>query len=419
MSNLPIFGSPSFQQELEDSYQVDVNPLGDVAHGPIEFNIVGNNDFIDLNATTLHVAAKITKADGTAYADKAEVAFINNTLHSLFSDVIVSINDTIVEGGEQTYSMKALIGTLFSYSKDTMDNQLFSSGFVRDEAGKADDMANTGHVSRRGWTNLGAVKDFYGKLFVDLFQQSRYLVGNVNMRIKLIKAAHAFAVLTNIAGERPKIVFESAKLYLRKIKPNPQVLANVATNLSRGAAVHYPIARTEVITIPAAAGILDISKEQLFYGRIPKILVMAMVENEAASGVYAKNPFNFKHYNVKHLDLRIDGVSKPILPLTPDFKGKKCIREYMSLLESMNILGKDASLPFTYNEFLNGYTFFAWNLTPDYLGQVQDPTRRSNIRLDLKFAEVTASSMNILLYSLFDSTIMIDGSGNVFTDYKD
>src|SRR5277367_1218309 len=169
MSNLPIFGNPSFQQELEGSYQVDINPLGDVAHGPIEFNIVGNNDYIDLNATTLHVAAKITKADGTPYAKDAEVAFINNTLNSLFSYVIVSINDTIVEGGEQTYRMKALIGTLFSYSKDTMDNQLFSSGFVRDEAGKADDMANTGHVTRRAWTNQAAVKDFYGKLFVYLF----------------------------------------------------------------------------------------------------------------------------------------------------------------------------------------------------------------------------------------------------------
>ena len=144
-----------------------------------------------------------------------------------------------------------------------------------------------------------------------------------------------------------------------------------------------------------------------------------MVDNDAASGIYTKNPFNFKHFNVKHLDLRIDGVSKPVLPLTPDFKGKKCIREYMSLLESMNILGKDASLPFTYNEFLNGYTFFAWNLTPDYLGQTQDPTKRSNIRLDLKFAEATATSMNILLYCVFDSTVIIDCSGNVIIDYKD
>ena len=85
----------------------------------------------------------------------------------------------------------------------------------------------------------------------------------------------------------------------------------------------------------------------------------------------------------------------------------------------MNILGKDASLPITYDDFLSGYTFFAWNLTTDYLGQSQNPAKRSNIRLDLKFTETTASSMTILLYAMFDSNVMIDGSGNVATDYKD
>src|SRR5271163_3994814 len=187
MSNLPIFANPNFQQELEESYQVDINPLGEIAHGPIEFNIVANNDFIDLYAKILRVTVKITKADGTAYADKAEVALINNSLHSLFSDIIVTINETIVEGGEQIYSMKALMGTLFSYSKDTMANQLFSSGFARDDAGAADTITKTGYVTRRGWTNAGASKEFYGKLFVDMFQQDKPLISNVNMSIKLVK----------------------------------------------------------------------------------------------------------------------------------------------------------------------------------------------------------------------------------------
>jgi len=85
---------------------------------------------------------------------------------------------------------------------------------------------------------------------------------------------------------------------------------------------------------------------------------MAIVDSEAVSGVYAKSPFNFKSNNVKHLDLRIDRVSKPLLPLTPNFKTKLCTREYISLLETMSILGKDAYLPFSYDEFLNGYIFF-------------------------------------------------------------
>src|SRR5438552_17713704 len=119
MSNLPIFGVPRYQEELVESYQDGVNTMGDTRQGPIEFNITGNNDLIDLSYIALHVTAKITKADGTAYAAdasaaKTEVAFINNVLHSLFSDIIVSINDTIVEGGELQYNIKSMINTLFT-----------------------------------------------------------------------------------------------------------------------------------------------------------------------------------------------------------------------------------------------------------------------------------------------------------------
>ena len=156
---------------------------------------------------------------------------------------------SIVEGDEQIYSMKALISTLFSYSKDTMVNQLFFSGFARDDAGAADTITNTGYVTRRVWTNAGASKEFYGKLFVDMFQQDKPLISNVNMRIKFIKAAHTYALCTSVTTERPKIVFESAKLYIRKVRPHQQILDNVAVLLSKGATVHYPIARTEIITI--------------------------------------------------------------------------------------------------------------------------------------------------------------------------
>jgi hypothetical protein len=85
----------------------------------------------------------------------------------------------------------------------------------------------------------------------------------------------------------------------------------------------------------------------------------------------------------------------------------------------MNILGKDSHLPFTYEDFLNGYTFFAWNLTADYAGQPQNPNKRANIRLDVKFSEASTAVLEIILYCVYDGTIMIDGDGQVLTDYKD
>lgn len=418
MAKLPLFASQLFQQEFEDSYQEEVNPLGDLKHGPIEFIINGNDDFIDLSATTLYLTAKIVKSDGSIYDDTAEVGFINNVLHSLFADVIVAFNDTTIEGGEMNYSLKSMIGTLFSYSNDTMKNQLFAAGFVKDDAGKADDVTNSGYITRRNWSRGGASKEFYGKLSLDLFRQSKYLIGNVNIRLKFIKAAYAMALWTNDLAERPKFIIDSAKLYLKKLKPCVQILEHVDNHFLEGGLLYYSINRSEIIQIPIASGSLGISKDQLFYGRVPKLIIMAMCDNEALSGVYSKNPYNFQHYNVRHLDLRIDGMSKPILPLTPNFASKMCTREYMSLLESMSILGKDACLPFSYDDFLNGYTFFSWNLAADESFK-PDPSRHANIRLDLKFGEATKTTISVLLFCMFDSNIILDGSGNIFSDFKD
>src|SRR5438552_3879555 len=140
MSSLPIFGVQRYQDKFVESYQDEVNTMGDTKQRPIEFSITGNNDFIDLSSITLHVSAKTRKADGSPYAAestsaKVEVAFINNVLHSLLSDTIVYINDTIVERGELQYKVKSMINILFTYSSQTMKKHLFASGFVKGQAG--------------------------------------------------------------------------------------------------------------------------------------------------------------------------------------------------------------------------------------------------------------------------------------------
>jgi hypothetical protein len=110
MAQLAQFNPPTYQQELENSYIIDVHPLADLGHNaPIEFIINGDDDYINLNATALSIKAKIVKADGSAYpAETAQapqnVAFINNAMHSMFEDVIVTINDEIVEGGNKFYT---------------------------------------------------------------------------------------------------------------------------------------------------------------------------------------------------------------------------------------------------------------------------------------------------------------------------
>jgi len=67
------------------------------------------------------------------------------------------------------------------------------------------------------------------------------MIGNVNMRIKLVKVTFAEALWTNISGEKAKFSIDSAKLYLRKIRPHPQVVMGVEASLAKGAMVYYQI----------------------------------------------------------------------------------------------------------------------------------------------------------------------------------
>jgi hypothetical protein len=421
---LPIFNPLPVNEELLESYHVECLPLAELDKGPIEFVITGDDDFIDFSATTLYLQAKITKADGSAYpADtssaKQEVAFKNNSMHSLFSDVLVKFNSTLVEGGEGCYALKSYINTLFSFSDTTMEKQLFASGFAKDDAGAADAVTNKGYITRKAWTVAGAKKEFYGKLHVDAFLQPRLMVPNVNTHIKLIKASYEQAIWTNASGEKPRFSITEAKLFVKKVKAHPLIEEKILSTIERGGILHYPINRVDINTITVAPGIKELCKEPPFYGKVPKILVMGMLNSEAALGTYGKNPFNFQHHGIKEVDLRINGTSKPTLPFKPDFEGKLYLREYMALLEAMNILGKDTHLPITYEDFASGYTFFAWNLTADYAAEPQNPNKRANIRLDVQWAKDTVGVNEIILYAIYDSTILIDGDGKVFTDYKD
>ena len=155
--SLPIFSPLQVNEELLESYHLEYLPIIELDKGPIEFLITGNEYFINFSATTLYLQANITKADGSAYpaetsSAKQEVAFKNNTLHTLFSDVLVKFNETLVEGGEAFYPLKSYINTLFSFSDTTMDRQLFSSGFVKDDASAMDAITNKGYITRKAWS---------------------------------------------------------------------------------------------------------------------------------------------------------------------------------------------------------------------------------------------------------------------------
>ena len=83
---------------------------------PIEFDISGTGeDYIDFGNTMLYVKAKVTALDGTNLPADAAFGPVNLFLHSLFSQVDISLNGTLITASTNTYPYRAMMETLLSY----------------------------------------------------------------------------------------------------------------------------------------------------------------------------------------------------------------------------------------------------------------------------------------------------------------
>ena len=108
---------------------------------PIEFNISGQNgmDYIDLKHSTMYLKVKIVKSDGSNLLPTERVAPVNLLLHSLFSQVEVSVQNKSITSSTTNNPYKAMIQTLLKYGNEAKQSQLISQMYVFDTPNAMDD----------------------------------------------------------------------------------------------------------------------------------------------------------------------------------------------------------------------------------------------------------------------------------------
>ncbi|GBN67876.1 hypothetical protein AVEN_141586-1 [Araneus ventricosus] len=122
---LELFHLPPTQTAIENGQWIEFHPLSNVFDGgPVEFHISGSGDeYLELSQIQLYVQAKILKADGSRIlkenktgdnaSPETTIGPVNLFLHSLFSQVNVSLNDRIVSNSSNTYPYRSFIETWF------------------------------------------------------------------------------------------------------------------------------------------------------------------------------------------------------------------------------------------------------------------------------------------------------------------
>ena len=423
-TGLDLFSVPPTQTSIEEGSFVEYHPLSSLSQGaPVEFYISGaTTDYLDLSNTYLHVRAKVTKADGTVLDQDEDVAPINYWLHSLFSQVDISLNDTLITASDNTYPFRAYIEATLNYGREAKKSQLTSAMYYRDSSNHLDDTQgnqNGGLGVRRSIAARSHQVDMMGRLHADIMHQERYILNGVDVKIRLIPSKSAFNLMAHDHAHGYKSSITHASLFVRKVKLNPAVALAHEKALEKGTA-HYPLKRVTQKTFAIPAGNLSAVQDNLFLNQTPTKIVVGMVSSESFNGRYNKNPFNFQTFHLSYLSVIVDGKPVPAKALTPDFDRQLYVRSFHSLMLAAGLANQDAGNYIEYRDFELGYGLFAFDLTPSLLDGDQqfELVKSSALRLELKFSTPLPHPVHVLVYGQLDSMIEIDRSRQILTDFS-
>ena len=136
------------------------------------------DDYLDLANT--HVQSKLTTADGSDLDVNDPVGPVNNWLHSLFNLVDVYLNGSLVTPSTNTYPYRAYFETLLSYGHAAVESAVAQGhGHLH---GRRRDRRRR-HALREFIVRSRDV-DMMGRLHVDLFLQDKFLINNVDIKIR-------------------------------------------------------------------------------------------------------------------------------------------------------------------------------------------------------------------------------------------
>ena len=394
--------------------EMEIRPIANIqSNGPFEFIIPKlANTYIYLPLTRLNGLIKIVNNNGEELEDESEVSLVNYFPHSLFQNVEIEIGGKNISDQTGLYPYKAFLEAYLSFGYSAKNSHLAASYWIEDTPNHHNTLGvdNKGWKARSEYCKNSRRLDFSTNIHADIFGVNRCLIPETEVKIRFIRKADPFTLMTH---EECKIQFLNLSMIVHKINPSEKMMIAHEKILKISPAI-YPITRSIVKHFTVPGGVFSASQYNIFRGQIPRNVLVVLVDSEAFSGVKTKNPFNFQHFNVSQICLKIDGNQYPTKSFTPNFEQGVFRRELRALYDNIGTGIDNQGCLIGDEEFSKGSTIFAFDLTPDKCnGGHLHQNKLGILDLEVKFSEAITSPITLLLYATFESTMTIDNLRNV------
>ena len=422
-SSLDIFERPPLLITFDTSFEQKIGPIYAPDGPTLEFEVTGDrSNFIDLQNIYLEVKCKIEQVNGdplryhaTNATERDTPKFVNNTLHSLFSDCSITANGIKISSANGNYAAKAFLETEFSTNKEAKDTWLRCQGYSYED--DPDDFTTEVFTDIEAETRRSIVITLIGKVAADFFTCDKHLISGVTLRLTFLRTRPDFCLIYDNATKDYKVSLTQANLHVRKMTVSDNVFTAIETTLTKMPAIYR---YTEIIpkTFIMSNNSSSWNQEDIFNREPIRRFAIAMTTNAAFLGSKALNPFHFRKFDLTSITVYRNGYPIAGTPLQTDDDKKL----YLNSLEALAFGQHGHGIP--YNKFGDHY-FLVFDLTStqqashDYL---YPELTNTSISVELRFSTALAANTEIFFLGEKSSTVYIDSarrvSKNVFLNTK-
>lgn len=415
-TELDLFTPQPIQSNILKTEEVAYNPIASLDNpSSIEFLAVGNGDtYRDLSSIYLRVIVQITNKivkDEKGQSVESTSGVVNNLLHSLFRNCTIYLNNKSISQSDNNYHYRSYFEKILNYGKDAASTHLETTGWSLD-SGDLDSFEEAGLKKRIKQYKNGVKVELMGKVHADMFNQSRLLLNNVDLKI-IFNLEKADFYMMSKPDDQSQIKILEATMYMNHITVNPNILIAHHRMLQKRNAI-YPYKRVEVKSFTLFSGNHSLNLDNVVMGQLPNLLIFAMVTSKAYNGSRDKNPFNFQHFNLQRFNLSVNGTQIPSQPIEFDFSNKEkgilSTRGYSTLFSGTGIHYYDKGHQITKDLYDHGHFMLAFDLTADrsYNSLSANSLNHGNIRIEGRFSSQLKEAVTCLVYCEYDSVVKID-----------
>ena len=202
---LYMFDAPSTDLSMNARRWVKINPFN-TGINTVTFQIDPQDDFLDLTESEFEVEIQIKQPGGGNLVQADVLALVNNLAHTLFKQINVRLNSTLISPQTDTYHLRAFIETVLNYDRDDGVTILAPASWYNEintiDDGEGDDMTpnrfnpthNDYEALSEGRKNMiqSRLKFLHGKKvtlrfkpFLEVFHLSKLLVPGDQIQMEM------------------------------------------------------------------------------------------------------------------------------------------------------------------------------------------------------------------------------------------